>query len=247
GAYFADELTRLGVEVSLGKRVGVEDLEGFEAVVVATGVLPRSVPLPGVGLPHVLSYAALLLAENPRALVGEQVAIIGAGGIGTDVAHMLSIGDESFYERYALEPPSVGQIPVMGGIWPTDAARPQQITLMRRTGRIGDGVGASTRWVVVQELQQAGVELLTGVEYERIEPAAVVVRLDGAERRIAADTVVIAAGQEPERSLVDALVARSQAHVVIGGAASATRLDAGRAFRDGLGAPAIITQALALV
>jgi 2,4-dienoyl-CoA reductase (NADPH2) len=118
---------------------------------------------------------------------------------------------------------------------------------MRRAGRIGDGVGASTRWVVVQELQRAGVELLTGVEYERIERGAVVIRVDGAQRRIAADTVVIAAGQEPERSLAEALAARGQAHVVIGGAASAERLDAGRAFRDGFGAPAAVAQALALV
>lgn len=124
---------------------------------------------------------------------------------------------------------------------------PRKITLMRRAGRIGDGVGASTRWVVVQELRRAGVELLTGVEYERIEPDAVVVRVDGSERRIAADTVVIAAGQEPERSLADTLAARDRAHVVIGGAASAAQLDAGRAFRDGFDAPASVLRALALV
>lgn len=118
---------------------------------------------------------------------------------------------------------------------------------MRRAGRIGDGVGPSTRWVVVQELQRAGVELLTGVEYERIEPDAVVVRVDGAARRIAADTVVIAAGQEPERALAEALAARGQAHVVIGGAAGAEKLDAGRAFREGYGAPALVLEALALV
>jgi 2,4-dienoyl-CoA reductase (NADPH2) len=118
---------------------------------------------------------------------------------------------------------------------------------MRRLGRIGDGVGASTRWVVVQELKRAGVELLTGVEYERIEPHAVVLRIEGEERRIDADTVIIAAGQEPERSLADALEAGGQAHVVIGGAASAERLDAGRAFREGFGAPAAVAQALALV
>jgi 2,4-dienoyl-CoA reductase (NADPH2) len=99
----------------------------------------------------------------------------------------------------------------------------------------------------VQELQKAGVELLTGVRYERIEPGAVVVSLDGAERRIEADSVIIAAGQEPERSLVDALAARGQAHVVVGGAAGAERLDAGRAFRDGFGASARVAQALALV
>jgi 2,4-dienoyl-CoA reductase (NADPH2) len=218
------------------------ELAAYETVVVATGVLPRSVPLPGAELPHVLSYAELLLAEDPGALVGERVAIIGAGGIGTDVAHMLSAGREGFYERYGLIPP----VAIGGQKCPptSTASRPQQITLMRRAGRIGDGVGASTRWVVVQELQQAGVELLTGVEYERIERDAVIVRVAGAERRIVADAVVIAAGQEPERSLADALERQSIPHIVIGGAASAERLDAGRAFRDGFDAPAMV-QALA--
>jgi 2,4-dienoyl-CoA reductase (NADPH2) len=245
GSYFEDELARLGVDLVLGARVDVDALVGFDAVVVATGVVPRRVPLEGASLAHVLSYAELLLAEDPRALVGERVAIIGAGGIGTDVAHMLSFGGESFYERYDLHPPDfTGEIHAIGGISPVESPRPPQITLMRRAGRIGDGVGASTRWVVVQELKRAGVELLTGVEYERIEPDAVVISIEGVERRIAADTVVIAAGQEAERSLADALAARGCAHVVIGGAAAAEHLDAGRAFRDGFGAPAAVRQAL---
>lgn len=244
GRYFEAELAQLGVELSLGQRVDADELDGHDAVVVATGVLPRSVPLPGAELPHVLSYAELLLAEDPGALVGERVAIIGAGGIGTDVAHMLSFGGESFYQRYGLVPP----VAIAGHECPptSTASRPRQVTLMRRAGRIGDGVGASTRWVVVQELQRAGVELLTGVEYLRIEPDAVVLELDGAERRIAADTVVVAAGQEAERSLADTLAARRRPHVVIGGAAGAAHLDAGRAFRDGFGAPAMVVQALAL-
>ncbi len=242
GRYFEDELARLGVELELGRRVDADELLSFDAVVVATGVVPRRVALAGADLPHVLSYAELLLAEDPLALVGERVAIIGAGGIGTDIAHMLSERD-GFYERYGLEPPGIGGQKCL----PRPVASPRQITLMRREGRIGDGVGASTRWVVVQELQRAGVELLTGVEYERIERDVVTVHLDGATRRIAADTVVIAAGQEPERSLADALAARGQAHVVIGGAAGAERLDAGRAFRDGFGAPAGVQRVLALV
>jgi 2,4-dienoyl-CoA reductase (NADPH2) len=248
GEYFEDELPRLGVAVELGARVGADALGGFDAVVVATGVLPRAVALEGAELPHVLSYAQLLLAPDPRALVGERVAIIGAGGIGTDVAHMLSVGDESFYERYGLEPPVSDEVAdVVRQEWrQTFETSAQQITLMRRAGRIGDGVGASTRWVVVQELKRAGVELLTDVQYEQIEPGAVVVSLAGAERRIAADSVVIAAGQEPERSLADALGARGIAHAVIGGARDASGLDAGRAFRDGLGAPALVSQALRL-
>ncbi len=115
---------------------------------------------------------------------------------------------------------------------------------MRRAGRIGDGVGASTRWVVVQERKQAGVELLTGVEYERIDPDAVVVRVEGQQRRIRADTVVIAAGQEPESSLATELGPADRPHIVIGGAADASGLDAGRGFREGFDAPAAVARLL---
>jgi 2,4-dienoyl-CoA reductase (NADPH2) len=243
GPYFTDELDRLGVTVSLGTPVAfAAALDRFDAVVVATGVRPRSIALPGVQFPHVLPYAQLLLAENPWGLAGERVVILGAGGIGTDIAHMLC-AERDFYSRYGLNPP--------GGAGPSSQAEasrasPRQITLMRRSGRIGDGVGTSTRWVVVQELQQAGVELLTGVQYERIEPDAVVISADGQERRIPADTVVIAAGQEPEAMLATELALSGRPHVVIGGASGATGLDAGRAFREGFGAGAAVAELLGL-
>ncbi len=185
GRYFEEELARLGVELGLGRRVGVDELEAFDAVVVATGVVPRRVPLPGAELPHVLSYAELLLAEDPLALVGERVAIIGARRDRDRCRAHARPSTTAFYERYGLEPPAGVPEAVdemcrfrhrIASISASYAALPSQITLMRRAGRIGDGVGASTRWVVVQELQQAGVELLTGVEYARIEPDAVVVR-----------------------------------------------------------------------
>jgi 2,4-dienoyl-CoA reductase (NADPH2) len=250
-AYFEQELARLGAAVELGARVsgGSSELNGFDAVVVATGVVPRRVPLPGAELPHVLSYAELLSADDPLSMVGGRVAIIGAGGIGTDVAHMLSERG-GFYERYGLAPPGGTDSAMLSTFVPyirtnVDRVSPE-VTLMRRAGRIGDGVGASTRWVVVQELQQAGVELLTGVEYKRIEPDAVVVRLDGAERRIPADTVVIAAGQEPEAWLAAELAASGRPYVTVGGATGAEHLDAGRAFREGFGAPAAVARVLAL-
>jgi 2,4-dienoyl-CoA reductase (NADPH2) len=246
GTYFAQELARLGAAVELGVRIGAPDLGRFDAIVVATGVLPRRVSLSGAELPHVFSYADVLLADDAPALVGQRVAIIGAGGIGTDVAHMLSSDGGGFYARYGLEPPaSRGQMRAITHVRPVEDEPPRQVTLMRRAGRIGDGVGASTRWVVVQELQQAGVEMLTGVEYERIEPDAVVIRIDGAERRIPADTVVIAAGQEPDDRLSTQLAASGQPHVVVGGASGAEHLDAGRAFREGFGAPAAVARVLA--
>jgi 2,4-dienoyl-CoA reductase (NADPH2) len=242
GGYFEQELARLGATVELGARVtgGSAELDGFEAVVVATGVVPRRVPLPGAELPHVSSYAELLLADDPLSMLGERVAIIGAGGIGTDVAHLLSERG-GFYERYGLEPPG-GSLSTFVGNTSTNV---NSITLMRRAGRIGEGVGASTRWVVVQELQQAGVELLTGVEYERIEPDAVVIRVDGEARRIPVDTVIVAAGQEAELSLAAELEVSGRPYVTVGGATGAEHLDAGRAFREGHSAPAVVVRLLA--
>jgi 2,4-dienoyl-CoA reductase (NADPH2) len=117
---------------------------------------------------------------------------------------------------------------------------------MRRGTRVGEHVGPSTRWAVIQELRLAGVEILTGIAYEAIEPSAVLIRdADGVQRRIAADTVVIAAGQESERALAHALERAGKPHLVIGGAASATELDAERAFREGAGTPRAIAALLA--
>jgi 2,4-dienoyl-CoA reductase (NADPH2) len=246
GGYFEQELARLGATVELGARLSgaSAELDGFEVVVVATGVMPRAVPLPGADLPHVLSYADLLLADDPLSMVGERVAIIGAGGIGTDVAHLLSERG-GFYERYGLEPPDRGLstfVPYRATN--VDSIAPQ-VTLMRRAGRIGDGVGASTRWVVVQELQQAGAELLTDVEYERIDPDAVVIRVDGETRRIPVDTVIIAAGQVADLRLAAELEVSGRPFVTVGGATGAERLDAGRAFREGHDAPAVVARLLA--
>ena len=239
-AYFEAELERLAVTVRLDDAVGgVDSLDGFDAVVVATGVLPRAVDLPGAGLPHVVSYAELLLGSA----WGETVAIIGAGGIGVDVAHLVSHppdGNPSakFYAAYGLEPPG-GPAPA-----PPPAAR-ARVTLMRRGSRVGERIGPSTRWVVVQELRMAGVEILTGVAYERIEAGAVLIRdADGSERAVAADTVVIAAGQEPVTALARSLAGGGRPHVVIGGAAGAAELDAERAFREGAQAPAAIARVL---
>ena len=204
-------------------------------MVVATGVLPRPVDLPGADLPHVVSYAELL---RDGGAWGERVAIIGAGGIGVDVAHLVSRRDVDFYASYGLDPPGR---PARAPAPPARA----RVTLMRRGARVGERIGPSTRWAVVQELRMAGVEILTGVAYERIEPGAVVIRdADGAERRVAAETVVIAAGQEPETALARSLAGAGRPHVVIGGAAGAAELDAERAFREGAEAPAAIAQLL---
>ena len=171
----------------------------------------------------------------------------GAGGIGVDVAHLVSHRDVDFYASYGLEPPGT---PVVASTTPAapaaQAASPlRQVTLMRRGTRVGERIGPSTRWAVVQELRMAGVEILTGVAYERIEAGAVVIRnADGAERRVPADTVVIAAGQEPDPALARSLAGAERPHVVIGGAAGAAELDAERAFREGARTPLAVAQLL---
>ena len=164
-AYFEAELARLGVSVHRGSPVrDAGAVADFDCVVVATGVLPRPVDLPGADLPHVVSYAELL---RDGGAWGERVAIIGAGGIGVDVAHLVSHRDVDFYASYGLDPPGR---PARAPAPPARA----HVTLMRRGTRVGERIGPSTRWAVVQELRMAGVEILTGVAYERIEPGAVV-------------------------------------------------------------------------
>jgi 2,4-dienoyl-CoA reductase (NADPH2) len=236
-AYFESELARLGVEVRCGERVSSPAALGeIDAAVLATGVTPRAVAFDGAALPHVHSYAALLDPDRPElALSGGPIAIIGAGGIGVDVAHRLSHvagGDllERFYAEYRLQGVSVP---------PETFAAPRPVTLMRRgVGRVGASIGPSTRWVAVGALQRAGVEILTGVGYSRIEPGAVHVRTAaGAQRVVAAEAVIVCAGQEPARELAGPLAAAAIPHLVIGGAARAEELDAERAFRDGAEVP----------
>jgi 2,4-dienoyl-CoA reductase (NADPH2) len=228
--YFANELRRLGVAVRLNSRViDIAPLSGFDAVILSTGVAPRPALLPGSDLPDVISYADLLLRD---CAVGERVAIVGAGGIGVDVAHYLSFGqsnvDEStrfLYEQGLAAAPD-GALLVVGR---------KRVALMRRGATIGERIGKTTRWAVLRALRSAGVETYANVTYEAIFPGGVRIRdADGNARTIAADTVVIAAGQERNDPLLPAIRQLGIAYRVVGGAKDATELNAVRAFDEGL-------------
>ncbi len=204
--YFTAELGRLGVAVELGRRIDDGDagmLRRFDGVVLATGVLARSVEIPGHNLPHVVSYPEFLGAGVGRGR--GSIAVVGAGGIGVDVA------------RLACESPGT------------------RITLLRRGPRIGESIGRSTRWVVLGELRARGVRMLTGVRYERIVPEGIeITGPDGKRERIAAETLVIAAGQVRNDRLGAMLARLGIPHRVVGGAREAAELDAVRAFGEGL-------------
>jgi 2,4-dienoyl-CoA reductase (NADPH2) len=204
-------------------------LRDFDGVVLATGVVPRRVAIAGSDLPHVVSYADVLLHN---CTVGERVAIVGAGGIGVDVAHYLSFGeanaDEStrfLYEQGLAAAPD-GALLILGR---------KRVALMRRGSAIGEGIGKTTRWAVLRALRAAGVETLANVSYEAIVPGGIRVRTaDGAERTIEADTVVAAAGQERNDGLLDPIRSLGVPFRVVGGAKDASELNAVRAFDEGL-------------
>nr|AFG19406.1 MycA1 [Streptomyces flaveolus] len=233
------ELEALNVPVRLGRRIGARDmprLRTVDGVVLATGVRPHRPNLPGVDLPHVLDYAQAFAA--PDAL-GPRVAVVGGGGIAVDLAHFLTGGaspaptPEEFLASHALTaPPDAVPVSRTGAAPAGDRRR---VTVMRRSGRIGAGIGPSTRWVVMEELRACGVRLLTGVAYEGITPEGVVViGAEGERRLVEADHVVLATGQESRRDLVAPLHRAGVSFEIAGGAADAWALNAVRATAQGL-------------
>ena len=239
--YFANELDRLGVEVRLGAAVDAEQLavEGFDEVIVATGVTPRTPDLPGVDLPGVLGYLDVL---RDGAAVGDRVAILGAGGIGFDVAEFLTDpGTErdipDFLARWGVDV----QHAHAGGIIDRVAEDvPRTVHLLqRKVSKVGAGLGKTTGWIHRTELAHRGVRMVPGATYEAITPSDEGAGLDlhleieGERTVLSVDTVVLCTGQEPNRTLADDLIDRGIPARVIGGADEAAELDAKRAIDQG--------------
>ncbi|MCB9675817.1 MAG: NADPH-dependent 2,4-dienoyl-CoA reductase [Alphaproteobacteria bacterium] len=234
--YFSRRLELLGVELKLGERVTSESLAGekWDHVVLATGVTPRRTRLPGEDGPNVLSYVDVL---SGGAEVGPRVAIIGAGGIGFDVAEFLAAPAHE-------EPPLEDWLAHWGVdrdhatpgalIAPTHPAPARTIHLcQRRPGKLGRGLGKTTGWIHRAQLAHAGVEMLSSCEYERIDATGLHVTIDGKKRVLEVDHVIVCAGQEPDRRLEEPLRAAGYRVHRIGGADEARELDAKRAIDQG--------------
>ena len=235
--WFETMITGADVEVRLGAAASVDDLRGFDEVVVATGVVPRDPGIPGQE--RALSYIDVLNG----APVGAKVALVGAGGIGFDVAEYLVHAGVSPTENIALwqrewgvgDPASVPGGLAEAGPLPEAPAR-QVWLLQRKAEKPGRGLGKTTGWIHRAALAMKGVKMLGGVSYGAISEAGLSISHGpGHDQRevLSVDTVVLCAGQVPERGLADALAASGIAHHVIGGADVAAELDAKRAIDQG--------------
>jgi len=239
--YYARQLELLGVPVRLNHRVDAPELitAGYDAVVVASGVRPRRPAIAGIDHPMVLDYADLLTGKRP---VGQRVAIIGGGGIGLDVAEYLAHAEpnqdparpdiDAFLAMWGVD----RQLGARGGLLAQPAEVPGARTLylcQRSDGLPGRGVGMTTVWAHRLALQKRGVEVLTGVQYSRIDDAGLHLSVQGEPRLLAVDNVVICAGQEPQQELFAALQAAGVAAHLIGGAREAGELNAVRAIAEG--------------
>jgi 2,4-dienoyl-CoA reductase (NADPH2) len=236
--WYATMLSVRGVTLRLGEEACADSLAEFDEVVIATGVLPRDPGIPGQDAPNVLSYVDVL---RRRAPVGRRVAIVGAGGIGFDVAEFLAHEGESPAENLPLWRAEWGvgdPEQTRGGLAEPQPHPPaREITLLQRKAeKPGRRLGKTTGWIHRASLKMKGVKMVAGVNYERIDAEGLHVSFGPARENpqlVAADTIVLCAGQVPERSLADALAAEGIAAHVIGGADVAAELDAKRAIDQG--------------
>ncbi|MFJ9571220.1 oxidoreductase [Streptomyces bacillaris] len=233
--YFRTRLAELDVEVRLSTRADAGTLDGFDEVVLATGVEPRTPAIPGTDHPSVVSYLDVLRDGAP---VGDRVAIVGAGGIGFDVAEFLTDGGDAasldaqtFFRQWGVDTAYADR----GGLRAPERPKvPRTVHLVqRKTTKVGAGLGKTTGWIHRTELRHRGVEMIAGASYDLIDDAGLHLTVDGERRVLPVDTVVLCAGQEPRRELYEELRAAGGPVHLIGGADVAAELDAKRAIRQG--------------
>jgi 2,4-dienoyl-CoA reductase (NADPH2) len=234
--YYRRMLEKWGVMLRLSTHAEANALraEGFDEVVVATGIAPRTPDIPGIEHPMVLPYIGAILGRRP---IGKRVAILGAGGIGFDVAELVShagssgaLDVEVFAREWGIDfrnHPRGG----VTGVLPQVARAEREVVLMqRKADALGKTLGRTTGWTHRLLLKRRGVQMIGGVEYLKIDDAGLHTRVNGEPRLFAVDTVIVCAGQTPLRTLYDALVAAGIKAHLVGGAYEAAELDAKRAI-----------------
>ncbi len=233
--YFQRQIELTGVALRIGIRAGVAELAGFDRVVLASGIRPRRADFPGVEHPRVHSYIDVV---NGACDIGPRVAIIGAGGIGFDVAEYLvhegpspTLDIARWMAEWGVDPSQQQR----GGL---TQARPEpparQVWLLQRSsGKLGARLGKSTGWVHRATLKSKGVQMLSGVTYLGFDDSGLRVRINETEQLLPVNNVVICAGQEPLRELLQPLQDAGIRVHVIGGADVAAELDAKRAIEQG--------------
>ncbi|WP_122845621.1 NADPH-dependent 2,4-dienoyl-CoA reductase [Pseudomonas viridiflava] len=239
--YFTHKVQDTGIDLRLNTRVTAQDLlgAGFDDVILATGIAPRTPAIPGIDNPKVLSYLDVILQRKP---VGRSVAVIGAGGIGFDVSEYLvhqgiatSLDREAFWKEWGIDTTLEARGGV-AGIKPEVHAPARQVFLLqRKSSKVGDGLGKTTGWIHRTGLKNKQVQMLNSVQYLKIDDAGLHIRIgeEGEEKLLPVDNIVICAGQDPLRELYDDLVAAKQSVHLIGGADVAAELDAKRAIDQG--------------
>ncbi len=236
--YFDVMLKKHGVKQVLGKRVSAHDVAEFDEVVLATGIVPRKLDLPGADHPKVLSYLDVLRDKKP---VGRKVAIVGAGGIGVDTAEYLthdahhkpsSLDIPTFLKEWGIDP----ELKARGGIAGVEEQvdpSPREVWLLQRKTKKITGPGKTTGWIHREALLKKKVQMLTGVSYDKVDDAGLHITVGDKAMVLDVDTIVLCAGQEPQRELQAGIEALGKQVHLIGGADVAAELDAKRAIDQG--------------
>ena len=235
--YFGKQIELTGVKLELNHRVTARELAagGYAHVVLATGVTPRTPDIEGIKHPKVVGYLDVL---RDKCTVGKTVALIGAGGIGFDVAEYLlhegtspSLDQAKFFAEWGVDT----RYATRGGLAPAHIEKsPRKVYLLqRKASKVGDGLGKTTGWIHRTSLKNRDVEMVNTVSYRKVDDAGLHITVGDKEMTIPADTVVLCAGQDPQRELQAELLAAGCSVHLIGGADKAAELDAKRAIKQG--------------
>ena len=234
--YYGRQIELTGVDLQLNQRVSAEQLNngGFDEVIIATGITPRSPDIDGIDHPKVMNYVDVIANKKP---VGQKVAIIGAGGIGFDTAEYLTHSGEStsqnipaFMKEWGIDMSFASRSGIEGVTAQPEPSPREVYLLQRKVSKVGSGLGKTTGWIHRAGLTMKGVRMMPGVDYQRIDDQGLHITVGDESKVLPVDNVIICAGQDPLRELADGLTMPCH---LIGGADVASELDAKRAINQG--------------